>query len=355
MAGSDLIAQPLNQQEAYNWVLLIELLVCSILYVGLLNALIIRETNLHRVVFFLGYFDRLFATLVSYGIRWYTWRTYHAYVDIQSLQISLLGGRIFFKNIRYHAHNVSLHVHSGYITWYYWFRKIREVEVFSTDPPACRDSRSKSSSPQSRSGSLGREEKAGNHGADKSRNLLPCRLQVQVEGVQAFVYNRSPAYDAIVDSMFHNEHRQSMTSERTVNHVRDKFSQNARSILESIKTTLWQTQQFIATNGERRAASNNTLPQKPALPLYLHLFPIEVHCKTAAAVVGNDNTKCILTVKVDAASGVFDAGHSGPLDLYKQIFDFEFEHPVINIKPNTDYKETQLATAARLKGGAPGP
>jgi hypothetical protein len=33
MAGNDLIAQPLNQQESYNWVLLIELLVCSILYV----------------------------------------------------------------------------------------------------------------------------------------------------------------------------------------------------------------------------------------------------------------------------------------------------------------------------------
>jgi hypothetical protein len=31
MASSDLIAQPLNQQEGYNWVLLIELLVCSIL------------------------------------------------------------------------------------------------------------------------------------------------------------------------------------------------------------------------------------------------------------------------------------------------------------------------------------
>jgi len=31
MAGSGLIAQPLNQNEFYNWVLLIELLVCGIL------------------------------------------------------------------------------------------------------------------------------------------------------------------------------------------------------------------------------------------------------------------------------------------------------------------------------------
>ena len=348
MASSDLIAQPLNQQEVYNWVLLIELLVCGILYVDLLGTVIIHATDLHRAIFFLGYFDRLFGTLVSYGIRWYIWRTYHAYVDIQALQISLLGGRVFFKNIRYHAHNVSLHVHSGYITWHYWFRKVREAEVFSTDPPARRDTRSERSSPRSRSGSLGREEKAGSHGAEKSRNSFPCRLQAQVEGIQVFVYNRSPAYDAIVHSM-------SGTSERTANHMKKKISQDARSILESIKTALWQPQQSIASNGEKRAAGNNALSQKPALPLYLHLFPIEVRCKTAAAVLGNDNTRCILTVKADAASGVFDAGHSGPLDVYKQKFDFEFERAVINMKPNVDYKETQLATAARLKSGAPGP
>lgn len=300
---------------------------------------------------------------MSYGIRWYTWRAFHAYIDIQALQISLLGGRIFFKDIRYHAHNVTFHVHSGYITWYYWFRKVREAEVFSTDPPSRKDSRSGDSSPASTSKSLNREEKGGSHGTDRSRKLLPCRLQVQVEGVQIFVYNRSPAYDAIVESMMRNEKRQSATSESTAGETRRKVAQEARSVLDSVRTALWQTRSSdenedatSPVESEKRVRHGNSVTEKPALPIYLHAFPIEVHCKTAAAVLGNDNTKSILTAKIDGANGVFDAGHApSPLDVYKQIIDFEFDHPVITMKPNLDYKETQLATAARIKSGAPDP
>jgi hypothetical protein len=79
-------------------VFLVELLICGIL-----------------TIFFLFYFNRLFATVVSYGIRAYTWRTFHAYIDITSLQISLLGGRVFFKDIRYHGHNETILVHGGHI------------------------------------------------------------------------------------------------------------------------------------------------------------------------------------------------------------------------------------------------
>jgi hypothetical protein len=84
-------------------------------------------------IFFLFYFNRLFATLVSYGIRAYTWRTFHAYIDITSLQISLLGGRIFFKDIRYHGHNETILVHGGHITWNYWLRRVRDAGVYTDD------------------------------------------------------------------------------------------------------------------------------------------------------------------------------------------------------------------------------
>lgn len=42
---------------------------------------------INRVLFFLLYFNRLFATLLSYAIRAYTWHYYRAYVDIHALQI----------------------------------------------------------------------------------------------------------------------------------------------------------------------------------------------------------------------------------------------------------------------------
>src|SRR5271154_5622210 len=91
---------------------MVELLVCGIL-----------------VLFFLFYFNRLFATLVSYGIRAYTWRKFRVYIDIQALQISLLGGRIFFKGVRYHGQNETILLQGGFITWSYWLRKVRELDV----------------------------------------------------------------------------------------------------------------------------------------------------------------------------------------------------------------------------------
>ena len=240
---------------------------------------------------------------------------------------------------------------------------MREAEVFSTDPPVSTDSHSGNSSPENQSKNLNREEKAGSHGSDRNRKLLPCRLQAQVEGVQVFVYNRSPAYDAIIEGMMRSERRQSTASASTAEGRKKRPSQDGGSFFESMRTTLWQTktssdddQEISRVDGEKPAISGHSGSEKSGLPMFLHLFPIEVNCKTVAAVLGNDNTKSILTVKVDTANGVFDAGHAAsPLDMYKQIFDFEFEHPVIDMKPNLDYKETQLATASRLKTGAPDP
>ena len=99
---SSLQAQPLSVEIQFNWVFLIEILIVVVL-----------------AVFFLFYFNRIFATLVSFAIRAYTWNQYKAYIDIEALQISLLGGRIFFKSIRYHAHNVTLFVYEGHVTWRY--------------------------------------------------------------------------------------------------------------------------------------------------------------------------------------------------------------------------------------------
>ena len=101
------------------------------------NGLLIASPS---VLFFLLYFNRLFATLVSYGVRAYTWHYYRAYVDIRALQISPLGGRIFFKGIRYHGVNETIFVHGGFITWHYWKRTVRRTDVAGLD---CNDGAAK--------------------------------------------------------------------------------------------------------------------------------------------------------------------------------------------------------------------
>ncbi|OCK83513.1 hypothetical protein K432DRAFT_423313 [Lepidopterella palustris CBS 459.81] len=346
MAGG-LTSEPLNSQSGFNWVFLVELLVCGIL-----------------TVFFLFYFNRLFATLVSYGIRSYTWHTYHAYIDIQALQISLLGGRIFFKDIRYHAHNETILVHGGYITWEYWLRRVKDAELFTDDQDVLRASHSASSSidgspRRNRNRSVDKEEKGG---AQKKKSL-PCRISINVSGVEAFMYNRSPAYDGIVDAMLRTSHGEAHSKDTAAD---TEVAESVRSdvLNSSVNGKLEQegshaNRLSIGCTGEsngpnvlKKVSSKQIPPQEikvPEPPAFLRLFPIYIECNKGAIVVGNENTSAVITAQFEKASGEIDAASSGPLDVYQQLFNFQFTHPVVHMRPNPDFKSPQLDQATRLK------
>lgn len=325
---------------------LVELLVCGIL-----------------TVFFLFYFNRLLATLVSYGIRAYTWHKFRAYIDIKALQISLLGGRVFFKDIRYHGHNETILVHGGYVTWRYWLRKVKEAEVFSTGPvesedPGSPDTERRDRPSRNRSQSVGREEKGGK----QSTRSLPCRITVKVSGVEVFLYNRSPGYDAVYENVTRMQSAKSrdqpVDSElKESRNIHDEGMSTAsdKGIKSDVGDRARHRSGVSAQSNDANSSEKNVeKQQRPVVPAFLRLLPIRVECNKAAAVVGNENTRCIITAKVDGASGEFDASHAGPLDVFKLLFHFDFVHPVVSIKPNTDFKAPQLATAARLKQEAQG-
>lgn len=75
------------------------------------------------------------------------------------------------------------------------------------------------------------------------------------------------------------------------------------------------------------------------------MLPIGLECSKGAIVFGNENTKSVLTSTFEKAGGQIDAGSAGPLDIYRQIFEFDFSKPVIQIRPNPDFKRSQLAAA----------
>ncbi|KAF2089427.1 hypothetical protein K490DRAFT_37097 [Saccharata proteae CBS 121410] len=351
MASGGLTSQPLNPHSGLLWQFLVELLVAGVL-----------------AVFFLFYFNRLFATIVSYGIRAYTWHKFRAYIDIQSLQISLLGGRIFWKGIRYHGHNQTILVHGGYITWRYWFRKVKETELFEHGKPTPKGSLSQTSTvgststSRTRSTSVGKEE---NGGAKKSKEQ-PCRISIKVTGVEVFLYNRSPAYDSIVENFARfreSEHLKKRSGDRRASDdAGDKTELRSDQAVHAEKKPASSHGRTVDSGEESEARSSSSTREKPLayeghdsshrapeIPSFLRLFPIRIDCNKGAAVVGNECTPAVITAKFDRASGEFSAAHAGLLDLYKQLFSFDFEHPVVHMKENPDYKSPQLATAARLK------
>lgn len=342
-------ATPLGPNYGFNWVFLVEELVCAIL-----------------ALFFLFYFNRLFATVVSYIIRAWTWHRYRAYIDITALQISLLGGRVFFKSIRYHGHNITLLVHDGHITWRYWLGAVQDADVFRNEENSGRGgeagsttrsrSRSKSKSQSGsksetegktkpRSASIGKAETAG-----AKKKELPCRISVKVSGVEAFIYNRSPAYDMVLDAAM----KKSKAGSGSGSDSERLFEGEEAASTSSPEDEKDRQQGYFGVAAERtettttRDTNTRCNPHGLELPAWLRALPVRVECKRAAAAVGNEHTTSVATAKVERAMGTIDAGRAGPLDFYKLLFDFELEKCVAQLKPNRDFKQKQMDAARRI-------
>lgn len=299
-------------------------------------------------MFFLFYFNRLIGTVLSYAIRAYTWHKFRVYIDITSLQLSPLGGRLFFKSIKYHGHNQTVFVHDGNITWRYWLRQVQDAQAYQHNKDAQHraetplDSSDESDGKaRPRNRSVGKEE-AGN--MNRQQNL-PCRILVKVSGVEAFLYNQSPVYDNILANLA----KGGKADVSDINATSDQTQQDGDSDTK-------ESEQDIGTDPQktRSSVSESLLAQTvtgtsgdDTLPAFLRLFPIQIECKKAAAAVGNQHTPSIVTAKLENASGRIDADRATSLDLYKLLFSFDFNNVLVSLKPNDDFTTLQLQPAAR--------
>ena len=384
MAGgglSQLTAQSLSPGTSLNWVFLVELLVCGIL-----------------ALFFLFYFNRLFATLISYGVRAYTWHKYRAYIDVQSIQISFLGGRLFFKGVRYHGVNETIVVHDGYITWRYWLRRVKDADIKHGDKASYTSSIG-SEPGEGQDAPLGRRtSNVGERGGLAGASNLPCRIEATVRGLEWFVYNRSPAYDAILSGIHSESQAQDAgeDADRSLNTSdldEERSQSDADSDTEKVDETQRNSSKSTAPRSSAKAktlhknrgsgpgdggtfqrgamhplstTSTSIKQQKSpsiashdqrsaSFPRFLDILPIRIECQKGAIVLGNANTRVILTTKFENAFGEINAGSAGILDSYKQLFHFQIEGPVVQMKPNVDFKEPQMEAGKAQSSGREGP
>lgn len=291
-------------------------------------------------IFFLLYFNRVFASIVSYAIRAFTWHRYKVYVDVKALQISLLGGRVFFTGLRYHGSNETFLVQHGSITWRYWLRRVREVDIRVSGSTA--------------------DDAAVRH--DKNVTL-PCRINVNIVGLEWFVYNRSPAYDSILAGLSGSGLSETKSGGGVENKdgadMSPEAEQNELSVDASVlgcrsrnqgatseKTTKSGQHSSVFNSGSATPSTNEEGQRDNAgLPSLLQLFPIHVDCHRPVVVVGNETTKAILIVKANSASTDVDASAASTCDQYRQTFKVHLEHPRVEMKENGDFKE-DLATRA---------
>lgn len=210
----------------------------------------------------------------------------------------------------------------------------------------------------------------GGEPGTKTISALPCRIVVQARGIEWFIYNRSPAYDTILRGMSEQEEemtdvnideKQNMTStfspdSRTSTNQR-AFTVNETSFPEMKNKTkgFLDRQQYGKPDSvSSRASSEPSLrsaskQNASPLPGILKLLPIKIQCTKGAIVMGNQNTRSVLTAKFESAVGYLEVKNARLVDKYKQVIDVNFVHPVVQFRHNKDFKENQIAEGARNK------
>lgn len=226
----------------------------------------------------------------------------------------------------------------------------RKVRRAGSPPGSSEEADEKSeTSSRPRNRSVGKAE-AGNV---VTRPTLPCRIEVKVSGVEAFLYNQTPIYDNIISNLTGKPQTaapqtpavpmdpETSSTEHSINEPDPKNIHPREKTLEPQPTQTSFSESFV--DQESLHSENNA-----SLPAFLRLFPVQIECKKAAAAVGNENTPSIVTAKIDHASGRIDADKAGSLDLYKLLFKFDFSNVNVSFKPNHDFHMYQLQAAAKL-------
>ncbi|KAF9970206.1 hypothetical protein BGZ73_007178 [Actinomortierella ambigua] len=236
-------------------------------------------------VFFLFYSNRIFAQALSKLIRWYTWHYFEAYIELESLQIAPLGGRILFRNFRYHSRNQSITILHGYITFRYWLWNVRTED----------DTRSEDATEFSKSFGM----------ADQDN----CRITVNTVGLEWFMYNRTPAYDMLAQTLGLNPDASPFSP-----------SQEPSTVTVNMADELPAESSEMQDKWFRRA------------------LPIKIVCDTGAIIMGNAHLPSLLVASFPSAHSMYSVTKArSSLDPYKTVLLVTFDTPSIDFRPNADY------------------
>jgi hypothetical protein len=269
------------------------------------------------VLFYLFYFSRTFASLISLILRPILWRKYRIYLEIGSIQFSPLGGRLLFRDVVYVGENETVKITMGHITWRYWLWKVRQEEDLV-----------------------------------KEDAKTPCRTSISVEGLEWFIYNRTSAFDLLLERLGHKEQHgkrgpfsvnkkgsdvnangggsssDDTGSIREIPMPSEVRAKQSECLSESIPLAGWTNYVFVSL-----------LAEADEIDWYRETFPIEIQVVRGAVVMGNRSTPSLLVAGFRSASGTCGVVESrSKYDLYKQIYQFTFDKPRIVFRKNHDYE-----------------
>ncbi|SCV00302.1 LAME_0G08834g1_1 [Lachancea meyersii CBS 8951] len=276
---------PLNSNRDFSWVFLIDWIL--ILSISLLAAF---------------YFGRAFGFTITTLLEWFLWRRCSVKIQIQSLKISFLGGRVFFKNLTIITQNQTVSFVNGSLTWRYWLFSSRQTSY--------------------------ERQKCGVSGEDSR----PCRFKLECQGLEHFVYNKTQAFSQLWKSLSKSEQARFKQFEA--------FSEDdQKSFHSTTSSSLFSISENSNENSNSDSSLKSSTRSSASLPSFLKVLPLEVAVQRGAVVVGNKSTSSILILSYDKLAGIVEVGKSNSkLDLYKLQTRCDFDNFCIRLKPNLGFR-----------------
>lgn len=294
--SSNFESVPLTGTTQFSWVFIVDWILALVL-----------------TLFVIFYFNRLVGTILTFICRFYLWHRHRIRVKVQSVQLSLLGGRVFFKNFTYVGSNEIICALQGNITWRYWLHR-RRLSKLETD--------------QSEGGHV------------LSGEDVPTRLGIQVDGLEWFIFNRSAAYDSLYEYFTTHQQNSSRNGEQeedddtgtehnTNNSSKESDNQNSNN--NNVEASATSRESYASTKRD----SSFTVYDN----FFIRLMPIQLRCNKGAIVVGNRNTPSVLVAYFNSGIASVDVGPSkNKLDKYKMMYNSHLNRLTVEMRPNIDYK-----------------
>lgn len=325
---SNFYTKTLNNGRNFSWVFLVNWILTVVL--------------ISSVTFYLG---RSLAYFISFLLEWVLWKHAKIKINFQSFRISFLGGRIFFKNLTIIDKDYTISFLEGTVTWRYWLYRTRNPQFI--------------------------EEIIQKYNVEdnilKQNETLPCRFVLECEGLEIFIYNKTIAFDNILNKLPKNER---LKFEQYLNNKVFKNSNNQNNInndginkdsnksysSSDSSTSSELNNKFnhgIASSEETESYSSesstsNNYPindrifqeQESKNDTVLQLFPFEIKVNHTAVVIGNKFTPYLMILSADNAKGILDYSQANSkLDLYKNKCTLDCKNFNMSLRQNIGYNK----------------
>lgn len=251
------------------------------------------------------YFNRYVGSVISFLLRLYVWNKSKVRIKIQSVKVSLLGGRIFLKNVTVITKNETISILQCTLTWRYWLNVTlrSDFELEENDQ-------------------------------DKVKNdQLPTRFLLQIYGLEVFMYNRMYAYENLMDFI----HK----SDNGLGPTKKEEPSNDNSTTSSTTFKLGKSSESAdQTSNPDTETSQPETPMEIPFFSFLNSLPMGIEVKKGALVFGNRTTSSILVISFAQGDGVLDITKAkNKLDQYKIVFKINLVKTKVFMKPNLSFEE----------------